>query len=236
MAGIDGAHHAARGSPWPAEAGGAPGTGQPQSIGAALREAMGERGFHLLFWGYFVCGFHIAMLTVHLPSFVTDAGLKRDARHDRARADRPVQHHRHARRRLARRPLQQEVPAVEHLLGARACSSRCWCSCRCRRSTCTCSPAASACCGSAPCRSPTAWWGRSSACATPRCSPRSCSSATRSAASSACGSRATCTTPPAATSGAFFTSIGLGIFAALVNLPVNEKPLAERGKHAQAVA
>jgi MFS family permease len=51
-------------------------TGQPQSIGEALREAMRERGFHLLFWGYFVCGFHIAMLTVHLPSFVTDAGLK----------------------------------------------------------------------------------------------------------------------------------------------------------------
>lgn len=50
--------------------------GQPQSIGEALREAMREKGFHLLFWGYFVCGFHIAMLTVHLPSFVTDAGLK----------------------------------------------------------------------------------------------------------------------------------------------------------------
>jgi MFS family permease len=48
-------------------------TGQP--LGAALREAMRERGFHLLFWGYFVCGFHIAMLTVHLPSFVTDAGM-----------------------------------------------------------------------------------------------------------------------------------------------------------------
>ena len=47
-----------------------------QSLGAALSEAMRERGFHLLFWGYFVCGFHIAMLTVHLPAFVTDAGLK----------------------------------------------------------------------------------------------------------------------------------------------------------------
>ena len=46
-----------------------------QSIGQALREAMNEKGFHLLFWGYFVCGFHIAMLTVHLPAFVTDAGL-----------------------------------------------------------------------------------------------------------------------------------------------------------------
>ena len=46
-----------------------------QSIGQALREAMNEKGFHLLFWGYFVCGFHIAMLTVHLPAFVSDAGL-----------------------------------------------------------------------------------------------------------------------------------------------------------------
>src|SRR5918999_4861654 len=46
-----------------------------QSLGAALREAWRERGFHLLFWGYFVCGFHIAMLTVHLPAFVTDSGL-----------------------------------------------------------------------------------------------------------------------------------------------------------------
>ncbi|MBI1943783.1 MAG: MFS transporter [Betaproteobacteria bacterium] len=51
-------------------------SGAQQSIGEALHEAMRERGFHLLFWGYFVCGFHIAMLTVHLPSFVTDAGLK----------------------------------------------------------------------------------------------------------------------------------------------------------------
>ena len=56
----------------PAAAAGA----RPQSIREALHEALGEKGFHLLFWGFFVCGFHIAMLTVHLPSFVTDAGLK----------------------------------------------------------------------------------------------------------------------------------------------------------------
>jgi MFS family permease len=36
--------------------------------------------------------------------------------------------------------------------------------------------------------------------------------------------------------GAFMASIGLSVFAALINLPVNEKPLAERGKHAAAVA
>jgi MFS family permease len=53
----------------------APGARQ-QSIGEALHEAMREKGFHMLFWGYFVCGFHIAMLTVHLPAFVTDSGLK----------------------------------------------------------------------------------------------------------------------------------------------------------------
>jgi MFS family permease len=57
---------------------GKPGGGvqSTQSIGESLREALGEKGFHLLFWGYFVCGFHIAMLTVHLPAFVTDAGLR----------------------------------------------------------------------------------------------------------------------------------------------------------------
>jgi MFS family permease len=54
----------------------AAGTQSKQSIGEALREAVGEKGFHLLFWGYFVCGFHIAMLTVHLPAFVIDSGLK----------------------------------------------------------------------------------------------------------------------------------------------------------------
>jgi MFS family permease len=53
----------------------AAGATKQQSIGEALHEAMREKGFHLLFWGYFVCGFHIAMLTVHLPAFVTDQGL-----------------------------------------------------------------------------------------------------------------------------------------------------------------
>jgi MFS family permease len=50
--------------------------GPTQSVGAALHEAWRERGYHLLFWGFFVCGFHVAMLTVHLPAFVTDAGLR----------------------------------------------------------------------------------------------------------------------------------------------------------------
>ena len=54
----------------------AAGSQSRQSVGESLREAIGEKGFHLLFWGYFVCGFHIAMLTVHLPAFVIDSGLK----------------------------------------------------------------------------------------------------------------------------------------------------------------
>lgn len=64
--------------PLAAATGGVPAApaGGGQSLRAALSEAIRERGFHLLFWGYFVCGFHIAMLTVHLPAFVTDAGLK----------------------------------------------------------------------------------------------------------------------------------------------------------------
>jgi MFS family permease len=46
-----------------------------QSLSAALGEAWRERSFHLLFWGYFVCGFQLMMFTVHLPAFVVDAGL-----------------------------------------------------------------------------------------------------------------------------------------------------------------
>jgi MFS family permease len=49
--------------------------GIEQSLGAALRQAWGERSFHLLFWGYFVCGFQLLMFSVHLPAFVTDQGL-----------------------------------------------------------------------------------------------------------------------------------------------------------------
>jgi MFS family permease len=49
--------------------------GAQQSVGAALREAWGEKSFHLIFWGYFVCGFQLLMFSVHLPAFVMDAGL-----------------------------------------------------------------------------------------------------------------------------------------------------------------
>ncbi|HEV2544077.1 MAG TPA: MFS transporter [Methylobacterium sp.] len=41
----------------------------------ALRQAAGHRGYWLLNAGFFVCGFHIAFVSTHLPAVLTDAGL-----------------------------------------------------------------------------------------------------------------------------------------------------------------
>lgn len=41
----------------------------------AIREAIGHRGYLLLTTGFFVCGFHVAFITVHFPAYVTDLGL-----------------------------------------------------------------------------------------------------------------------------------------------------------------
>lgn len=46
-----------------------------QSVGEALREAVGQRAFHYLFWGYFVCGFQTAFIMLHLPAYLSDSGL-----------------------------------------------------------------------------------------------------------------------------------------------------------------
>ncbi len=46
-----------------------------QSIGAALREAFAYPSFRLLMAGYFVCGFHLLFIGVHMPSYLKDAGL-----------------------------------------------------------------------------------------------------------------------------------------------------------------
>ncbi len=46
-----------------------------QSLGAALREAARDGSFHLLFWGYFVCGFQVVFIALHLPPYVVDKGL-----------------------------------------------------------------------------------------------------------------------------------------------------------------
>ena len=46
-----------------------------QSILGALREAFGYRSFQLLMLGYFVCGFQVVFIGVHMPSYLRDKGL-----------------------------------------------------------------------------------------------------------------------------------------------------------------
>ena len=49
--------------------------GAQQSIVQALREALGYRSFQWLMAGYFVCGFQVVFIGVHLPSYLKDHGL-----------------------------------------------------------------------------------------------------------------------------------------------------------------
>ena len=42
---------------------------------AALRQAFGHSSYALLAAGFFVCGFHVAFITTHLPPYLTDLGL-----------------------------------------------------------------------------------------------------------------------------------------------------------------
>ncbi len=46
-----------------------------QTIWQAVREALGYRSFQWLMAGYFVCGFQVVFIGVHLPSYLKDNGL-----------------------------------------------------------------------------------------------------------------------------------------------------------------
>lgn len=46
-----------------------------QSIPEALREAFSHGSYRLLVAGFFVCGFQIAFITVHLPPYLADIGI-----------------------------------------------------------------------------------------------------------------------------------------------------------------
>ena len=46
-----------------------------QSIPEALREAFGHSGFMLLCTGYFVCGFQLMFISVHFPAYIIDQRL-----------------------------------------------------------------------------------------------------------------------------------------------------------------
>jgi MFS family permease len=54
----------------------AAGAARPQqSIAGALREAFAYPSFQLLMAGYFVCGFQLAFIGIHMPSYLKDNGL-----------------------------------------------------------------------------------------------------------------------------------------------------------------
>jgi MFS family permease len=46
-----------------------------QSFRAVLSEALSHRGFWLLSFGFFVCGFHVVFIATHLPAYLADRGL-----------------------------------------------------------------------------------------------------------------------------------------------------------------
>ena len=46
-----------------------------QTLGEAFTEACSTRSFWLLNAGFFVCGFHLAFVAVHLPAFLADQGF-----------------------------------------------------------------------------------------------------------------------------------------------------------------
>jgi MFS family permease len=52
--------------------------GPKQTILQAVREAAGYRSFQWLMAGYFVCGFQVVFIGVHLPSYLKDKGLGPD--------------------------------------------------------------------------------------------------------------------------------------------------------------
>jgi MFS family permease len=50
-------------------------TERSQTIGQAFREAIKYPSFQLLMVGYFVCGFQVVFIGVHMPSYLKDKGL-----------------------------------------------------------------------------------------------------------------------------------------------------------------
>ncbi|WP_028694806.1 MFS transporter [Pseudomonas cremoricolorata] len=52
-----------------------PSVGVEQSLGQALREACSHSGFWLLALGFFVCGFQVVFIGVHLPAYLVDQHL-----------------------------------------------------------------------------------------------------------------------------------------------------------------
>ena len=47
-----------------------------QSIGEALKEAFSHKGFILLTFGFFVCGFNITLVSAHIPGYIQERGFE----------------------------------------------------------------------------------------------------------------------------------------------------------------
>ena len=56
-------------------------SGKPNSVKEnvntiqAIKIAFSDRSYTLLFFGFFVCGFHVQFIQTHLPAYITDEGL-----------------------------------------------------------------------------------------------------------------------------------------------------------------
>ncbi len=50
-------------------------TGVEQRMGEALAEAARNRGYIYLTLGFFVCGFQVAFITIHMPAYISDLGM-----------------------------------------------------------------------------------------------------------------------------------------------------------------
>ncbi|AAK86848.2 MFS transporter [Agrobacterium fabrum] len=47
-----------------------------QTVGEALKEALGHKSYLLLTTGFFVCGFQVAFITAHFPAYLGDIGIE----------------------------------------------------------------------------------------------------------------------------------------------------------------
>lgn len=45
------------------------------AFGNAIRSAFSDRSYLCLFFGFFVCGFHVAFIGTHLPAYIADIGM-----------------------------------------------------------------------------------------------------------------------------------------------------------------
>ena len=47
-----------------------------QTLSEALKEAFNHKGFILLTFGFFVCGFNITLVSAHIPSYIQERGFE----------------------------------------------------------------------------------------------------------------------------------------------------------------